>query len=540
MINYLKFTMRDEYVTGDEVLSFFRGELTFSKEDVAFSKHLLIYGGVVLLMAVAAFLCQYFWANKKDFHAGLRKRFVHMLCGLLITILTGFGVYFTENIYDYMSDGEKMERKYGLMLSFIPSNTCPHLISNADYKPLFSTDYVREGKAKLTDIDGTSSEENRKKTGQATIKPNVIIIMSESLYDTDYFDNVETDKNPMAIMHRYQQEYGGGSMAVDIFGGGTANTEYEFLTGMGHKYYAGNLMYYSFINKGQMSMVGYMKQLGYHTVAIHPYKETFFNRKQAYENFGFDEMYFKENMTYTDDLFDVNISDYCLTKEIIEKYERNRKEGGQPYFNFSVSVGTHKPCLDYDKGEPYQYIQKVKAMPKEGNFDYGSSMDIRRYYSAVYDANEAFQQLIEYFERVEEPTVILLFGDHAPPLSDMAYAEITTQDLTDEELYQTPVVTWNNYGLPKFQVNNINANYLSAVFLSYLDFPLPKACVYNQNLLKYWYHTNTKKCMKDVEENVITEFTDEEMEVEKATLSMYQDALNMKESLTDIWDVPKK
>lgn len=204
MINYLKFTMRDEYVTGDEVLSFFRGELTFSKEDVAFSKHLLIYGGVVLLMAVAAFLCQYFWANKKDFHAGLRKRFVHMLCGLLITILTGFGVYFTENIYDYMSDGEKMERKYGLMLSFIPSNTCPHLISNADYKPLFSTDYVREGKAKLTDIDGTSSEENRKKTGQATIKPNVIIIMSESLYDTDYFDNVETDKNPMAIMHRYQ------------------------------------------------------------------------------------------------------------------------------------------------------------------------------------------------------------------------------------------------------------------------------------------------------------------------------------------------
>lgn len=536
ILNYLKFTMREEYVTGDEVLSFFRGELTFTSEDITPSRHLLFFGVVVLFMVIVSFFCQHFLAKKKGFRAGLKIRLVHMLCGLLVTLLVGFGIYFSENLSDYMSDGEAMEKKYGLMLSFIPSNTLPHLISNADYSPLLSKHYVREGQEPVADIDGTDG--TAKKTGAGKVHPNIIIIMSESLYDTDHFDNVEVDRDVMEVMHRYQNQYGGGSMAVDIFGGGTANTEYEFLTGLGHKYFGNNLMYYDYIKKGQMSMVGYMKQLGYHTVAIHPYKESFFNRKNAYENLGFDEMYFKENMKYTDDLFDVNISDYCLTKEIIDKYEKNKEQTGQPYFNFSVSVGTHKPCLDYDKGEPYEYQQKVKVLPKEGNFDSTSSRDVRRYYNAVQDTNEAFEQLVEYFEQVEEPTVILLFGDHAPPLSDTAYEQITTKDLTDEELYQTPVVTWNNYNLPRFEVENINANYLSAVFLSYLDFPLPKACVYNQNLLKYWYHTNTKKCVKNARQETITEFDSEEVEMEKATLSMYQDALKMKDSLIDLWDVP--
>jgi hypothetical protein len=346
------------------------------------------------------------------------------------------------------------------------------------------------------------------------------------------------DTDVMSVMHGLQAEYGGGSLAVDIFGGGTANTEYEFLTGLGHKYYAGNLMYNHFIQNGQMSMVGYMNQLGYQTVAIHPYKETFFNRKQVYDDFGFDETYFKENMRYTDDLFDVNISDESLTKEIIARYEDNRAKRDAPFFNFSVSVGAHKPCLEYDKGEPYVYDQKVSVLPKNGNFDATSSRDIQRYYNAVYDANTAFEELVSYFSKVSEPTVILLFGDHAPPLSDSAYSELTVEPLSDEELYQTPIVTWNNYGLPKFEADNVNANYLSAMFLSYLDLPLPKICVYNQNLMKYWYHSNTKKRVRDVDDNVITAFDEDEMEIEKATLSMYQDALKKKDNLLDLWDVP--
>ncbi|MDD5949032.1 MAG: hypothetical protein PUC39_04805, partial [Lachnospiraceae bacterium] len=59
-----------------------------------------------------------------------------------------------------------------------------------------------------------------------------------------------------------------------------------------------------------------------------------------------------------------------------------------------------------------------------------------------------------------------------------------------------------------------------------------------QNLLKYWYHTNTKKCVKNARQETITEFDSEEVEMEKATLSMYQDALKMKDSLIDLWDVP--
>ena len=89
-------------------------------------------------------------------------------------------------------------------------------------------------------------------------------------------------------------------------------------------------------------------------------------------------------------------------------------------------------------------------------------------------------------------------------------------------------------------MDNINPNYLSAVFLSYLDFPLPKACVYNQNLLKYWYHTNTKKCVRNTKGQKITEFDDDELYTEKASLMMYQNALDQKEDVKDLWDVPEK
>lgn len=535
-INYLKFTMRDEYVTGDEVISFFKGELTFTKEDVTLSKHLAV--GLVIWALVSIGAVWWWRTHKTSSKTRLRSRLCYALIAVGIACAAGYTVYFTENIYDYKSTSEELEDKYGLLLSFIPLNTTPHLITSADYEPLFSDSYVRQGECAKADLDGTSRLSDEKSDSGLTVKPNIIVIMSESLYDTDHFDNVEVDTDVMSVMHGLQAEYGGGSLAVDIFGGGTANTEYEFLTGLGHKYYAGNLMYNHFIQNGQMSMVGYMNQLGYQTVAIHPYKETFFNRKQVYDDFGFDETYFKENMRYTDDLFDVNISDESLTKEIIARYEDNRAKRDAPFFNFSVSVGAHKPCLEYDKGEPYVYDQKVSVLPKNGNFDATSSRDIQRYYNAVYDANTAFEELVSYFSKVSEPTVILLFGDHAPPLSDSAYSELTVEPLSDEELYQTPIVTWNNYGLPKFEADNVNANYLSAMFLSYLDLPLPKICVYNQNLMKYWYHSNTKKRVRDVDDNVITAFDEDEMEIEKATLSMYQDALKKKDNLLDLWDVP--
>lgn len=534
-VNYLKYTMRSEYVTGDDLLSFLKGELTFTKDDVTLSRHLFYYAAVVALMLLLSFLIQHFHAPKKEKKRTVKKRLLHAAAGLCVTLIAAFGVYFTENLTDYMGDVDYLENKYGLLLSLIPNNTLPHLITQEDYTPLLSEDYVRAGKSKKEDIDGVAEGETK---NTSSVKPNIIVIMSESLYDTDHFDNVVSDKDPMTVMHHYQKEYGGGSLASDIFGGGTANTEFEFLTGIGHKYFASNLMYNNYINEGQMSMVGYMNELGYHTVAIHPYKGDFFNRKNVYQAFGFSEMYFKENMKYTDDLFDINISDYCLTKEIIDKYEKN-KDSGKPLFNFSVSVGAHKPCLDYDKGHPYQYKSKVKVADLKSQ-EYRSTMDVRRFFSAVYDANVAFEELVSYFEKVEEPTVILLFGDHAPPFTDDAYASAAKHKLSEEELYQTPVVTWNNYGLSKLSVDNVNANYLSAIFLSYLNFPLPKMCVYNQNLMKYWYHSNTKKSVRDEEGKKIQSLSEERIDLEKASLRLYQDALSMKKETLDLWEVPEE
>ena len=531
MVNYFKYSMRKDFVTGDDIYNFFHGNLEFSNSDIDYSKHLFYFLGAYIFLTLISFFINKGFNSARDFKYRWYMRTIGMFVGVLLTASTCLVVYFQENMKDFIEGSEYIGGKYGLILGYIPSNTMPHMVISKDYKPLLNKDYVRKGHDK---IEGNV---DKSKTN-AFIKPNVIVIMSESLYDTDHFDNVKCDTDPLKNIHEIQSKYGGGSIEVDIFGGGTANTEWEFLTGMGHKYFSSNLMYYKYGDGSveHKSMVSYMKDMGYHTVAIHPYKGSFFNRIDTYKSMGFDETYFRENMTHTKELFDVNISDYALTDEIIEKYENVNASSDAPFFNFSISVGSHKPCLDYDEGKPYEYKEHLNVLPKEGNFDTTSSRDLKRYYNAVYEADEAFKELCDYFANVSEPTVIMMFGDHAPPLMDETYADATIKDLSDEELYETPVVCYNNYGLDKFEVNRINANYLTTEFFKYLDFPLPKALVYNDNLMKYWYQCNNKKVVKDKDGNDITKMSKEMMKLEKATLSLYQGELRNKESLKDIWD----
>ena len=541
VVNYFKLTMRNEFVIGDEVLLVLQGQMDFQKEDIRFSKHLLVFLVLVLVMIIVAFVWEHY-RRKNTEQRKWKAKILHTVIGTVLSVCIGCGVYWGETLQDYLLDATQLEAKYGLLLSFIPNNCLPHIITNNNYEAMLSDDYKPTGTS-ADKITRKASESNQKSknSNQTNTQPNVIIIMSESLYDTDHFDNIIADKDPMEKIHQYQENYGGGSCAVNIFGGGTANTEFEFLTGISTKYYCGNLMYNNYINENQMSMVGYMKQLGYHTVSIHPYKKSFFNREEVYSYFGFDESYFLENMTHTTDRFDITISDYSLTQEIIEKFENNEKNSDAPFFNFSVSVGNHKPCLSYVSGLPYVYKQKVNIQTENGKaLDEIAERDVTRYYTGVYDTNQAFTQLVSYFEKVEEPTVILLFGDHAPPFADETYAQISSSALDDETLYQTPVVTWNNYGLDKWNVDNINANYLSTSFLEYLGFPLPKACIYNKNLMQYYYQTNSKKCVRDVNGNKINpqKLSKELEKIEKATMSLYEKELNMESSLLDLWDVP--
>lgn len=525
-VNYLKYTMRNEYVIGDDVLLVLQGQMSFKKEDVTLSAHLLIYLGVVIamwMMAIVYAIC----SRRKLPKMPCKKKLLHAFLGSVIALLVGGVVYFGESLEDYLLDASQLEKKYGLLLSFVPNNCLPHIITNDDYEPYLCEQDEKKEEQQNKDYKG--------------VKPNIIIIMSESLYDTDHFDNIVPDQDPMNVMHELQKEYGGGSCAVNIFGGGTANTEFEFLTGISTKYYCGNLMYNNSIHFGQMSMVNYMKQMGYHTVSIHPYKKTFFNREYVYSCFGFDESYFVENMNHTKDRLDINVSDYSLTDEIIERYENVKADTDKPFFNFSVSVGNHKPCLSYIAGVPYVYEHKVEISTKDGSkLDEIAERDVTRYYTGVYDANQAFLELTEYFSKVSEPTVLLLFGDHAPPFSDETYQQIAKHELGDDELYSTPVVTWNNYGLDKWTVTDMNANYLSASFLEYIGFPLPKACVYNKNMMKYYYQTNTKKNVisADGKRVEVDRLSDEQRKIEKATMSLYQRELDMDKDLLDLWDVP--
>ena len=272
--------------------------------------------------------------------------------------------------------------------------------------------------------------------------PNVIVIMNESYWDVNNLTGVSFNKDPMESVLELWKNSGNTSLLSSQSGGGTANVEYEFLTGKSCLYYPdGSVVYQQYITKKQWSLAWYFKDLGYSTTAIHPYYNWFWKRNTVYPLLGFENLYFDENMAYIDREGQF-ISDMALTNEITHKYEKFSEGGDKPIFTFAVSMQNHGAY--YDSRYPDREIKLTTSR------DADTKAIVEVFGEGVRYASEALVALTEYFESVERPTYIILFGDHAPSLSTSdseLYAldeefELYHRDYFNK--YKTPLIIWTN------------------------------------------------------------------------------------------------
>ena len=291
-----------------------------------------------------------------------------------------------------------------------------------------------------------------------TIRPSVVVIMNESFTDLSVIGDIDTT-TVFNNWNNMEGVYLKGYVYSSVLGGGTANSEFEFLTGssMANIDSSINYPYQAYNLNNSYNIVDLFHSMGYETVAIHPYKRINWNRDIVYDSFGFDEYYSVEMME------DVrNISwcasdeyDYEWVKKIFEK-----KEG--PIFIFNVTMQNHGGY-----GVSLQVPLESVNPSKYAKYD-----DVVNIMTLMRESDTAFADLLKYFSEQEEPVIVCMFGDHQMSLSEEVLDEMN-YDYTSEDIdimqkrQKTPYVVWSNYdiNLPTNRQVDMSINYLASNIL---------------------------------------------------------------------------
>ena len=305
---------------------------------------------------------------------------------------------------------------------------------------------------------------------EGTVRPNVIVIMNESFCDLSVI-GIETNEPCTPFIDSLTENTIKGYTYVSVFSGHTANSEYEFLTGNSVSFLpVGTVAYQMFTQENDYSMARQLNALGYHSIAMHPYDSSGWNRISVYNRYDFDEMYFIEDFKNV-----TNIREYCSDRSnyenVISRYEEHLsgENGDSPLFLFNITMQNHG-------GYSVNWSGLEKTVWLTGDLE-GKYESVDMYLSLARESDAAFRELLAYFENVSEPTVIVMFGDHHPGLADTFYTDVFGQKkdtLSQEEsvcLYQVPYVIWANYDIPEKEYGNFSLNYLSTVVTDALGYP---------------------------------------------------------------------
>ena len=324
--------------------------------------------------------------------------------------------------------------------------------------------------------------------------PHIICIMNESLSDLSRLGDLETNEDAMPFLRAMKANTIKGTLQVPVFGAGTSNSEFEFLSGDSIAFLpAGSNVYQSYIKDALPTLVSQTESLGYTTAAYHPYYKEGWNRINVYNHLGFDsytaiedfidediletykknndafeyEMLLKERYPDRDMLLRRFVSDAYDFKMVEEMYEN--RDASKPFFLFNVTMQNHGGyAMDYSNFKKEIFIKKPV----------GSYPMATRYLSLVKYSDTAFKDLVAYFNKQEEPVIICMFGDHQPSIETAFYESLfggkldSLDEKTQHERYTTPFVIWANYDIPEAELDKVSANYLSTLLAQAAGLPL--------------------------------------------------------------------
>jgi phosphoglycerol transferase MdoB-like AlkP superfamily enzyme len=292
------------------------------------------------------------------------------------------------------------------------------------------------------------------KAGDPNVKPNVIVVLSESFWDPTVIKGVEFSQDPIPFFHKLQQTGTSGSMLSPQYGGGTANVEFEVLTGNSMRFLPqGSIAYNQFITNEVDSLASIYARQGYTSTAVSPFYNWYFNSNRIYKDFGFSKYipieYFKPNYS----------GPYIADSEVAANIIHATDLSDGPDFVFANTMENH---FHYFPGKFPKNTFDVK-----GDMSPSSQGMLETLAQGINASDKMLKELVEYYEKKGEPTIIAFWGDHLPALGDDYATYIDTKYISGKDdpdflkkMYSVPLVVWNNFDTERKDKLNISPSFL--------------------------------------------------------------------------------
>lgn len=388
-----------------------------------------------------------------------------IVCGVLYTFVTNIAID-KRVVSTYFGNIAFAYEDYGLPYCFSAS-----LFNTGISEP---NGYTKKAMAKI-DKDG---ELNQTATSRFSDElPNIIVVQLESYFDVANAEFFTTSEDACPNLHNLYQNYSNGYFKVPSVGAGTANTEFEVLTGMNLRYFGpGEYPYKTYSKKHPTeSAATALASLGYGTHALHDNTGNFYSRANVFNNMGFDTFTSKEFMNVLQTTENGWAKDEILTQHIMEAMDTTKQED----FVFTVSVQGHG-------NYPETQVIENPKIKVEGIEDEALKNKWEYYVNQVYEMDQFVGDLIKAVEERNEPSVVVFYGDHLPTMG------LKAEDLKSRYLYNTNYVIWDNIGLQKHD-KNIPAYQLMSEVLNRLDIHSGTVFNYHQQ------RKGTKNYLSDLE-----------------------------------------
>lgn len=298
--------------------------------------------------------------------------------------------------------------------------------------------------------------------------PTIIVVMNESFADLNAVAAypVSMTEDPLPFYHSMQDNVMKGNALSSVFGAKTPDSEWEFLTGNTMAFLPdGSVPYQQYMSEKPYSLVSVLKERGYTCKAMHPYYETGWSRNKIYPLLGFEEMMFLDDFDQTN-LMREYVPDQVLYDSIIDQYEA--KGTDEKLFIMSVTMQNHGG-----------YTERYDNFKNTISADKLHFADVNQYLTLIHESDKALENLITYFESVDEPVEIVFFGDHQPGLNQWFYQAMNGKGMSGltlnelEAFFTVPFFIWTNYEMPSETVERTSLNYLSTMALERAGIPLP-------------------------------------------------------------------
>lgn len=357
-------------------------------------------------------------------------RYTKSIAAILITVAVTAGatalMINTGMIGTFFGNLNYAYRDYGMPYCFIMTSANAGISRPTGYSEELIAGILEEKTEKGTDTI-------LKQKDDSTEHPNIIVLQMESFTVAQDYANIKVDKDPTPVFNDLYRNYTSGLFTVPACGAGTANTEFEVLTGISAKFFGpGEYPYKGKLRKKTLENMAYVaKSHGYQTSALHDHRALFYNRNEVYANMGFDtftSVEYMNNVSFTPTNW---CKDTVLTSEIMEIMENSEERD----FLHVISVEGHGayPTEQVFKN-PYTTVTCDDEVTK-WKYEY--------YLNECHEMDTFIGELIDEINEAGEPTVMIIYGDHIPAL------DVKEENYKLDNLYQTRYVIWDNIGLNK-------------------------------------------------------------------------------------------